>query len=67
MKDKKTSMLPPLRPAHRPSRTADPDRNLVGPPLPIAPPTDAYGRLVLKSPLRVLEPQPRQAKLTVVK
>ncbi len=59
-------MLPPHRGAERPSRPYDTDRDGVAK-SPEDPGTDSYGRVVLKSSLRVLEPAVRQAKLTIVK
>ena len=63
-------MLPPYRGIERPCRAAEPDRDVPAK-MPAKasdePETDSYGRVVLKSSLRVLEPAVRQAKLTIVK
>ena len=59
-------MLPPLRSAERPSRACETDEPTVTK-TGNDPATDSYGRVILKSSLRVLEPIERQTKLTVVK
>ena len=66
MKEKRPRMLPPYRRQQRPSRLADaeiPDATQGA----ADATTDAQGRLILKAPLRVLDPPVRRAKLTVIK
>ena len=66
MKEKRPRMLPPYRPQQRPSRLTDGETSDV-PQVTTDAVTDPHGRLILKSPLRVLDPPVRRAKLTVIK